>query len=106
MPIREKESRLVDDTSSFSSPELTDIWEWLDAFDLQPLRPRDGATLVRPPLTFIQTKYLFRGRVYSVAKCSDGRELLGSVIGIVPQAAAITRPNMLERLLAANTWSG
>jgi hypothetical protein len=101
MPLREEESRLVDDTRSFSSQELTAVWEWLDSFDLQPLRPREHARLDRYSLTFTQRTHVFRGRLYSVAQCSDGRELLGSVIGVVPMAPVATKLNIMARLRGA-----
>ena len=84
MPIHRVGPRLVDDSRTFESEELTEIWEWLDSLDSQPLNARDGARLHRPPLTFHQDRYVFRERIFSVAKCSDGRELLGSIIGVVP----------------------
>ena len=84
MPIREQGQKIVDDTRTFGAAELTEVWAWLDSFDSQPASVRAGAKLVRPPLTFRQDRYHFHGRVYSVAKCSDGRELLGSIIGVIP----------------------
>ncbi len=84
MPKRRVGPKLIDDSRSFKSEELTQIWEWLDSLDSQPLSARDGARLQRPPLTFHHDKYVFRERIFSVAKCSDGRELLGSIIGVVP----------------------
>src|SRR5712691_9029975 len=101
MPIREEDARLTDDSRSFSPRELTDIWEWLDSFDLQPLRPRENAKLETGTLKLTQRTQVFRGRLYSIAKCSDGRELLGSVIGLVPQAIPATKINILARLRGA-----
>jgi hypothetical protein len=80
MPIRVERSRLFDDSRTFSAEDLTEVWAWLDSFDSQPLRRREGEQLVRPPLTFHQEQYVFGAKTYSIAKCSDGRELLGSVI--------------------------
>src|SRR5437660_1091643 len=88
MSIRAERSRLVDDSRTFSTEDLTEIWAWLDSFDSQPLRPRDDEQLILPSLTFHQDKYVFGSKIYSVAKCSDGRELLGSVIGNAPEATA------------------
>ena len=88
MPIRTERSRLVDDSRTFSAEELTDVWAWLDSFDAQPLRPRDGEQLARPPLTFCQATYAFGEKTYSIAKCSDGRELLGTLIAGLPPASA------------------
>ena len=85
MPIHREGSKLLDDSRTFESEELTEIWEWLDSLDSQPLSARDGARLQRPPLTFHHCKYVFRERIFSVAKCSDGRELLGSIIGMIPR---------------------
>jgi hypothetical protein len=77
----------VDDSRTFDADELTEIWAWLDSFDARPLGAREEARLQRPPLTFRQDQYVFRERIFSVAKCSDGREILGSIIGVVPRAA-------------------
>ena len=88
MPIHAERSRLVDDSPTFSAEDLTEIWAWLDSFDAQPLRPRDAAQFARPPLTFHQARYVFGAKTYSIAKCSDGRELLGSIIAGLPQASA------------------
>ena len=86
MPIREEKLRLIDDTRSFAPEDITAVWEWLDSFDAQPMRPRGGATLERGHLTFRLENQYFRDRTYSVAKCSDGRELIGSIIsGATPQ---------------------
>jgi hypothetical protein len=98
MPIRREGTKLVDDSRTFESEELTEIWEWLDSLDSQPLRARDGARLHRPPLTFNQGKYVFRERIFSVAKCSDGRELLGSIIGVIPRAAMTPTQLLLTQL--------
>src|SRR6476646_10786443 len=84
MPIRERGPKIFDDTRTFAAAELTEIWAWLDSFDAQTLGARNEAQLSRPPLTFHQDRYIFRGRIYSVARCSDGRELLGSIIGVIP----------------------
>ena len=83
MPIREEKSRLVDDSRTFSAEDLTEVWAWLDSFDAQPLRRRDGEKLVRSTLTFSQAKYVHREKTYSIARCSDGREVLGSVLEVV-----------------------
>jgi hypothetical protein len=80
MAIHLERSRLVDDSRTFSAEELTEVWAWLDSFDLQPLRPREGQQLVKPPLTFFHATFVLGDRTYSVAKCSDGREVLGSII--------------------------
>jgi hypothetical protein len=80
MPIRVERTRLVDDSRTFSSEELTEAWEWLDSLDAQPLRPRDQERLDRPAFTFRPATYTFGQKIYSIARCSDGRELLGSVI--------------------------
>src|SRR6266571_5016202 len=85
MPIRQQKTGLVDDTRTFTAEQITDVWAWLDSLDMEPLS--EEARLVRMPLTFRQDRYVFRGRIYSVAKCSDGRELLGSVVGVAPQTA-------------------
>ena len=85
MPIRQQGPRLLDDARTFEAEDLTEIWEWLDSFDSQPLSAWNKARLVRPPWTFEQGRYIFRGRIYSVAQCSDGRELLGSVIGMITE---------------------
>jgi hypothetical protein len=84
MPIRERGPKLFDDTRTFGAAELTEIWAWLDSVDAQTSGARYEAQFSRPPLTFRQDRYIFRGRIYSVAKCSDGRELLGSIIGLIP----------------------
>ena len=81
MPIRPEKARLVDDSRSFNSEDLTQVWEWIDSFDAQPFRPRDNEQLHLAKLTFRLTTYTFGQRIYSVAKCSDGRELLGTVMG-------------------------
>ena|SRR5437763_191215 len=86
MPIHKEGARLVDDSRTFDPDELTEIWAWLDSFDTCPLEAREEARLQRPPLTFRQEQYVFRERIFSVAKCSDGREILGSIIGVVPRA--------------------
>lgn len=102
MAIREENFRLVDDTRSFTPEQLTDVWEWLDSYDMQPLRSREGARLDRSPLTFTQSQYAFRGEIYSVAKCSDGRALLGSPISLAPEAVDMVMPkrSLFERLTA------
>ena len=87
MPIREEKLRLIDDTRSFAPQDITAVWEWLDSFDAQPLRPRNGATLVRGALTFRLEEQCFRDQTYSVAKCSDGRELIGSLAGVAARSA-------------------
>jgi hypothetical protein len=66
---------------TFSPEQLSSLWEWLDSYDSQPLRNREGATLDLLALNAKLETYVHRDRVYSVAKCSDGRELIGSVIG-------------------------
>ncbi len=86
MPIRKEGTRLVDDSRTFDADELTEVWEWLDSLDARPLEAREGARLHLPPLIFHQGQYAFRERVFSVARCSDGREILGSIIGVVPRA--------------------
>src|SRR5262245_46322884 len=86
MPIRVERLRLTDDSRSFSPEDLNEIWAWLDSFDAQPPRPSDATPLVRSDLSFRRDRYVFRQRVYSIAKCSDGRELLGSVIAVAPPA--------------------
>ena len=88
MPIREEKLRLIDDTRSFAPQDITAVWEWLDSFDVQPLRPRTGATLVRGALTFRLEEQSFRDHTYSVAKCSDGRELIGSITGVAARPAS------------------
>jgi hypothetical protein len=99
MPIREEDQKLLDDARTFSSEELTEIWEWLDSFDIQPLGSRQETRLERTPLTFRQDKRAFSGKLYSVARCSDGRELLGSVIGAAPEAnGAGLKRNLLALL--------
>jgi hypothetical protein len=82
MPIHPERARLVDDSRSFSADELTEVWEWLDSFDTQPLS-WDGAQLSRSPLTFRQARYVFGQKTYRIARCSDGRELLGTLITAV-----------------------
>jgi len=86
MPIRQEKSKLFDDTRSFAPEVLTAVWEWIDSFDYQPLRPRDAATLEKGDLTFHLAEYAFRDKIYSVAKCSDGRELIGSIMGVADQS--------------------
>src|SRR5438105_2884079 len=85
MAIHKQGARLVDDSRTFDADELTEIWAWLDSFDAQPVGAREQARLQRPPLVFHQDQYVYRERIFSVAKCSDGRELLGSIIGVVPR---------------------
>jgi|SRR4051794_16741971 hypothetical protein len=85
MPIQKKGSGLVDDSRTFGADELTEIWAWLDSFDAQPLAARKKARLRRPHLSFHQVQFVFRERIFSVAKCSDGREILGSIIGVIPR---------------------
>ena len=85
MPIHSEDSILVDDSQTFSAEDLTEIWAWLDSFDAQPLRPRDGAQLARPPLIFYLDSRLFGDKTCTIVRCSDGRELLGSVIGAFPR---------------------
>ena len=80
MPIHAKRSILVDDSRTFSAEDLTEVWAWLDSFDAQPLRPRDGEEHARPPLTFHLGKRVFGEKTYNIVRSSDGRELLGSVI--------------------------
>ena len=86
MPIRKAGARLVDDSRTFDADDLTEIWEWLDSLDAQPWEAREGARLHRPPLVFHQGQYAFRERIFTVARCSDGREILGSIIGVVPRS--------------------
>jgi len=88
MAIHLERARICDDSRTFSAEELTEVWAWLDSFDLQPLRPRDGQQLVRPPLTFFHTTFVLGDRTYSVAKCSDGREVLGTVLTESPRFSA------------------
>jgi hypothetical protein len=99
MAIHLERTTLVDDSRTFSAEELTDVWAWLDSFDLQPLRQRDGQQLVKPPFTFFHATFAFGERTYSVAKCSDGREVLGSVISGPSQAS--TAPKWTP----ASLWS-
>jgi hypothetical protein len=73
--------KLIDDARTFTPEQLTDLWEWLDSYDSQPLRSREDATLDLIALSAKLDTYVHRDRVYSVARLSDGRELLGSVIG-------------------------
>jgi hypothetical protein len=80
MAIREEMFKLIDDTKTFTPEQLTSLWEWLDSYDSQPLRKREGATLDLIALSAKLDTFVHRDRVYSVAKCNDGRELLGSVI--------------------------
>ena len=75
----------MDDSRTFDADELTEIWAWLDSLDARPLGAREEARLHRPPLTFHRDQYVFRERIFSVARCSDGRELLGSIIGVIPR---------------------
>jgi len=98
MPIREEKSRLVDDSRTFSAEDLTEVWAWLDSFDAQPLRRRDGEKLVRSTLTFSQAKYVHREKTYSIARCCDGRELLGSV-----NAAAFPQPSQAKTTEVKNS---
>jgi len=98
MPIHREGLKLVDDSRSFESEELTEIWAWLDSLDSQPLSAREGARLQRPPLTFRHDKYVFRERIFSVAKCSDGRELLGSIIGVAPQTTLKPKELLVPQL--------
>ena len=101
MAIREENFRLVDDSRGFNATQLSDVWEWLDSYDMQPLRSRDGAHLEIGALTFTQETYSFQGTIYSLARCSDGREVLGSPIGVAPQAAAGAKRNVFARFVAA-----
>jgi hypothetical protein len=80
MAIREEMFKLIDDTKTFTPEQLSNLWEWLDSYDSQPLRKREDATLDLIALSAKLDTYTHRDRVYSVAKCSDGRELIGSVI--------------------------
>src|SRR4051812_10059918 len=84
MPILEQGFRIVDDMRTFPTQELTEIWEWLDAFDAAPASARDQARLERADVTFSMEQHVFNGRIYSVASCSDGRQLLGSILGLLP----------------------
>jgi hypothetical protein len=95
MPIKEQRQKLVDDSRTFEPEVLTEVWAWLDSFDSQPLSVREGARLTTGPLTFYQDRYVFRGRIYSVAKCSDGRALLGSIIGVIPNALTTQRQKLV-----------
>jgi hypothetical protein len=81
MPIRADRARLVDDSRTFSAEDLTEIWAWLDSLDAQPLRSRDHEQLELSRFIFRPATYAFGQKIYSIARCSDGRELLGSVIG-------------------------
>ena len=90
---------MVDDSRTFSAEELTEVWAWLDSFDLQPLRPRDGHHLVKPPFTFFHATFVLGDRTYSVAKCSDGREVLGSVI------AGPSRFSPTPKWMPTSLWS-
>jgi len=98
MAIHLERSRLVDDSRTFSAEELTEVWAWLDSFDLQPLRPRDGQQLVQPPFTFFHGTFVLGDRTYSVAKCSDGREVLGSII------SGPARPSSAPKGTPAPAW--
>src|SRR5437868_2906151 len=100
MAIREEKFRLADDSRSFTAEQLSGVWEWLDSYDMQPLRSRTGARLECAPLTFTQDSYTFQGTIYSLARCSDGREILGSPIGVA-QAAAAPRANIFARFVNA-----
>jgi hypothetical protein len=95
MAIHLERSRLFDDSRTFSAEELTEVWAWLDSFDLQPLRPRDGQQLVTPQLSFFHATFVVGGRTYSVAKCSDGREVLGSIIAPHPSDVPKSMPTSL-----------
>jgi hypothetical protein len=101
MPIREEKFRLIDDSRSFTPEQLSAAWEWLDSFDMQPLRSRENARLERPPLTFTQDKYTFQGTIYSVARSADGREVIGSPIGVVPLPVDTAKRNVFARLVNA-----
>jgi hypothetical protein len=101
MAIREEKFRLADDSRSFNAQQLTEIWEWLDSYDMQPLRSRDGALLERAPLRFTLDTYTFQATVYSVARCSDGREVVGSPIGLAPEAIPAMKRNVFSRLVNA-----
>jgi len=87
MAIREENFKLADDSRSFTAELLSDVWEWLDSYDMQPLRSRDGARLERAGVIFSQETYTFQGTIYSFARCSDGRAILGSPIGVATDAA-------------------
>ena len=99
MAIHLERSKLFDDSRTFSAEELTGVWAWLDSFDLQPLRPRDGQQLVTPQSTFVHATFVLGATTYSVARCSDGREVLGSVIVEPPHLS--NAPNWLPTSL----WS-
>jgi hypothetical protein len=102
MAIREDKFRLNDDSRSFTAEQLSAVWEWLDEYDMQPLRSRDGAQIECGPLKFTQDKYTFQGMMYSLARCSDGREILGSPIGLAPAvAASALRRNLFARFANA-----
>ena len=92
---------MVDDSRSFTAEQLSDVWEWLDSYDMQPLRSRSGARLERSPLTFTQDTYTFQGTIYSLARCTDGREVLGSPIGVAPYAVMASKRNVFARLVNA-----
>jgi hypothetical protein len=100
MPIREEKFRLIDDSRSFTAEQLSAVWEWLDSYDMQPLRSRDDARLERP-LKFTQAQYTFQGTIYSVARCDDGREVIGSPIGVVPLPVESGKRNVFARLVNA-----
>ena len=98
MPIREQGPRLIDDTSTFSPGELTEIWEWMDSFDSRPLVDRETASLVKTPRSFRLERFVHRGRIYCVARCSDGRELLGSILGVAAPPSITPDPALRSRL--------
>ena len=98
MLIREEKLKLID-TRSFAAEDITAVWEWLDSFDSQPMRPRIGVTLERGNITFRLEEQSFRDLSYTVAKCSDGRELLSraAVCALTPFCS----PNFLQLMLRA-----
>ena len=98
MAIRADKFKLIDDSRSFTREQLSSVWEWLDEYDMQPLRSRAGASLKSGPLTFTQDSHTFLGTVYSLARCSDGREILGSPIGVAAAAVNAMKRNLFARL--------
>ncbi len=101
MPIHPECARLVDDSRTFSADELTEVWEWLDSFDAQPLSG-DGEQLAKPPLTFQQARYVFGAKTYRIARCSDGREVLGTLIAVAGYRSPLAGKTALPALEAAS----
>ena len=100
MAIREEKFKLADDSRSFTAEQLSEVWEWLDSYDMQPLRSREGALLELPSLTFTLDNYTFQGTIYSLARCSDGREVLGSPIGVATHTLQ-PKQSLLSRFAVA-----